>query len=165
MNYYAIDNRQTSKNTDLLIEYEMSSMPIQGKENLLMSTSQLGNYITDNEFIYKIDNTGIIDRPASEILESVREKKKSEIKDLFLNSILWTDYEKMFYEKFKHCHSSDNSYDEWYDAVTVYWDESWDEYVIKKQDVVDAETIPEINAIIFNPTHALTKEEIEEIKP
>lgn len=168
MNYYAIDNRNNlivEDATDLLTEYNCYPEFVEGLEHLLMSEKQLTDYITNSEYIYIIDDTGIINRPDSEILESKRNKKRSQLKDDYLESILWTDNEKIFYDKLKFSNPSNTNYDNWYDAVTVYWDESWDEYVIKKQDVIDAETIQEINAIIFNPTHALTKEEIEEMKP
>ena len=168
MFYYAIDNRNNEDpdmQTDVLIEWESSETEIQGSAHLIMTLQQVQNHITGGEFIYKITDTGIIDRPAEEIFLSKKSKHKGNIKEKYFTAIIWSDDEKVFYDKLKATNPYNNEYDYWYAAVMQYWDEAWDCYHTCKNNITEAANEAELYAVEFAPNYTKTYQEIKEMKP
>lgn len=118
-------------------------------------------YDLNNQLNWKLSNGAIVTRNDGEKIISIKVIKDSELKTIYMNDILWTDDAKVFYDKLKLTSPNNTDYDAWYADVLAYWAEAQAERVANKAAVAAAETIANINAIVYNPTHTKTRNQID----
>ena len=86
---------------------------------------------------------------------------KSKLKGQYMDDVVWTDNAKIFYDKFKALNPSNTDFDTWWNEVITYWNEARTERSANKQSVDSATTDEELATLSYSPTHAKTKEQID----
>lgn len=94
-------------------------------------------------------------------LETYISLVKEELKKQFIKDISWTDSIYIFQEKRKGKQKNNAEDDIKYANSLTYWDEGYTHYDQLKVGLYNATSIAEVDAVVYNPTHAKSREEIE----
>jgi hypothetical protein len=86
--------------------------------------------------------------------DEVKQIHSENLKQQYLEDVLWTDDAKIFYDKFKLAFPNSTSQDAWFADVMNYWAESQNERISNKVALSNANTIEAVLAIIYSPNHA-----------
>ena len=92
-------------------------------------------------------------------LAEAKRLKKQKLSELFKQDVEWTDEELQFYQKRKGI--NDNSYGQWWQAVSTYHSEAYTEKQRAQSAVGAAGTLQDLRLVSYNSTHANTKESLQ----
>ena len=92
-------------------------------------------------------------------LAEAKDLKKEKIGEFFRQDVEWTDEELQFYQKRKGI--NDNSYDQWWEAVSTYHSEAYAEKQRAQRAVETAETLAALRLVSYSPAHARSREELQ----